>query len=304
MPRSPTRRVSRPQAIPPGSVEGASTDQLLVRQSDGEWRPATAGTDSLADDAVTNAKLRNSGALSVIGRSANSSGDPADIVATAASAAVLRESGSTVGFGTVVTAGLADGAVTEVKQTLADNTTGNVSATAHGYAPKFPNNTTTFLRGDGAYSSLPVKTIRKSASETVNNSTTLQNDDHLLGSVAASEVWTFMFVLFVSGVQASDIRIDVIGPSGSTVTFGVIGLTTGSTNVSNSSMNTIGNLLGGTNIGSVGTDSATGHTTVLVMGSCVNSTTAGDLQLRWAQNTADVSDLIVRSQSFLTMWRV
>lgn len=34
---------------------------------------------------------------------------------------------------------------------LADDTNGNVSASAHGFAPKFPNNTTTFLRGDGAY---------------------------------------------------------------------------------------------------------------------------------------------------------
>lgn len=34
---------------------------------------------------------------------------------------------------------------------LTDVTTNNVSATAHGWCPKFPNNTTTFLRGDGTY---------------------------------------------------------------------------------------------------------------------------------------------------------
>ncbi len=34
---------------------------------------------------------------------------------------------------------------------LTDITTANVSSTAHGFAPKFPNNTTTFLRGDGTY---------------------------------------------------------------------------------------------------------------------------------------------------------
>lgn len=34
---------------------------------------------------------------------------------------------------------------------LSDITTNNVSSTAHGFAPKFPNNTTTFLRGDGTY---------------------------------------------------------------------------------------------------------------------------------------------------------
>ncbi len=48
---------------------------------------------------ATETEARDSMALSVIGRTANSTGDPADIVATAASAAVLRESGSALGFG-------------------------------------------------------------------------------------------------------------------------------------------------------------------------------------------------------------
>lgn len=67
------------------------------------------------DNGTTNAKLRDSGALSVIGRSANSSGDPADISATPASAAVLRESGSVLGFGQVATAGIADNAIDDTK---------------------------------------------------------------------------------------------------------------------------------------------------------------------------------------------
>jgi hypothetical protein len=77
----------------------------------------TTGTvaTTIANDAVSNAKLRNSGALSVIGRSANSSGDPADISATAATDAVLRESGSVLGFGTIATAGIANDAVTFAK---------------------------------------------------------------------------------------------------------------------------------------------------------------------------------------------
>jgi hypothetical protein len=69
----------------------------------------------VADNSITNAKLRDSGPLSVIGRTANTTGDPGDISATAASGAVLRESGSTVGFGTVATAGVADDAVTFAK---------------------------------------------------------------------------------------------------------------------------------------------------------------------------------------------
>jgi hypothetical protein len=63
-----------------------------------------AGTP-IANDAISNAQLRNSAALSVIGRSANTVGDPADIVA-ANDGEVLRRSGTTVGFGKVATAGI------------------------------------------------------------------------------------------------------------------------------------------------------------------------------------------------------
>lgn len=42
-------------------------------------------------------------------------------------------------------------AVTEAELTLADNTTGDVSTARHGFAPKAPNDTTKFLRGDAAW---------------------------------------------------------------------------------------------------------------------------------------------------------
>jgi hypothetical protein len=78
---------------------------------------ATAGSNAttIANSAVTDAKLRDSGALSVIGRSANSVGAPADIATTASSDAVLRESGGVLGFGTIATAGIANSAVTLAK---------------------------------------------------------------------------------------------------------------------------------------------------------------------------------------------
>lgn len=70
---------------------------------------------NIGNDTIDNTKIRNSGPLSVIGQAANSTADPADISATAASGAVLRESGSTLGFGTVATAGIANQAVTYAK---------------------------------------------------------------------------------------------------------------------------------------------------------------------------------------------
>ena len=83
---------------------------------------AGSGATTIANDAVTDAKLRDSAALSVIGRSANSTGDPADIAA-GTDGHVLRRSGTTLGFGTVATAGIADDAVTYAKLQ-------NVSATS------------------------------------------------------------------------------------------------------------------------------------------------------------------------------
>ena len=76
----------------------------------------------IADNAVGNEHIRDSTAWSVIGRSANTSGDPADI-STTTDGYVLRTSGTTLGFGTVSSAGLASGAVTAGKIA-----TGGVSA--------------------------------------------------------------------------------------------------------------------------------------------------------------------------------
>jgi hypothetical protein len=49
-------------------------------------------TTELADDAVTDAKLRSSAAVSVIGRSANSAGNPADIAAGSNNQVMMRRS--------------------------------------------------------------------------------------------------------------------------------------------------------------------------------------------------------------------
>jgi dUTPase len=83
---------------------------------------ATKSTVASADidaHAVTNTVLRDSAALSVIGRAANSIGDPADIAA-GTDGHILRRSGTTLGFGTLATAGVADAAITYAKmQTVA-----------------------------------------------------------------------------------------------------------------------------------------------------------------------------------------
>lgn len=92
----------------------AGTDGHVLRRSGTTLGFGTIATAGIADDAVTDAKLRDSAALSVIGRSANSTGNPADIAASA-DGQVLRRSGTTLGFGTIATAGITDAAVTLAK---------------------------------------------------------------------------------------------------------------------------------------------------------------------------------------------
>lgn len=95
--------------MPQGAMSGDATQSIT-------------GAVTIANNVVTDAKFRLSTGLSVVGRSVNSTGNVADITA-GLDGQVLRRSGSTIGFGTVATAGITDDAVTYAKMQ-------NVSATA------------------------------------------------------------------------------------------------------------------------------------------------------------------------------
>lgn len=62
---------------------------------------ADANGTTIAANAVTDAKFRQSGALTVVGRAGNTTGDVADIGPAASSGDVLRRSGASLGFGTI-----------------------------------------------------------------------------------------------------------------------------------------------------------------------------------------------------------
>jgi len=94
------------------NVTTAKLAELAV--TTGKIADANVTTGKIANNAVDNTKLRDSAGLSVIGRKINSVGDPADILA-ATDGHVLRRSGVSVDFGTVGTAGIADGAITGAK---------------------------------------------------------------------------------------------------------------------------------------------------------------------------------------------
>jgi hypothetical protein len=67
----------------------------------------------IPDKTITDAKLRDSAALSVIGRSANTSGVPADITSTT-DGDVLRRSGTSIGFGKIGFLSMENGGIVNV----------------------------------------------------------------------------------------------------------------------------------------------------------------------------------------------
>lgn len=138
--------------------------------------PANSNTTTIANNAVTDAKLRDSAALSVIGRGANSSGDPADISATATSGAVLRESGSAIGFGTVATAGLANDAVDNTKLANMGNSTIKGRTTAGTGDPEDLTASQAAAIVQGSITSLSSPTITTPTITVNDNAFTLQDE--------------------------------------------------------------------------------------------------------------------------------
>jgi hypothetical protein len=149
--------------------------------------------------------------------------------------------------------------------------------------------------GSGGAGSLTV--VRKTANETVNNSATLQNDDHLLLAIGASEVWEFQFTLWYDAGVTPDIKFAITVPSGATLRWGNAPW-----------VNTAGAAYGtGAESSSGGSRDFAGGTApriTVIHGMIANSTNAGNLQLQWAQNTANASDTIVYANSTLKAWQL
>lgn len=136
---------------------------------------AGSGATSIANNAVTDAKLRDSAAVSVVGRSANSAGDPSDIAA-GANDRILRRVSDALDFGQLTIGMIPDDLVTYAKLQNVSATsrllgritagagdteelTGSQATTlldvftsgAKGLVPASGGGTTNFLRADGTF---------------------------------------------------------------------------------------------------------------------------------------------------------
>jgi len=132
--------------------------------------------------------------------------------------------------------------------------------------------------------------VRKTADQTVNNSAILQNDDQLLFAIGANEVWEFSFILLATSGTTPDMQVAVTMPSGGDVDWFWVGP---------NSAGTLVEIVVNGSAGSTNMEAKDNPTVIIIRGIAVNSTNAGNVQLQWAQNTANATDTKVLTNSCL-----
>jgi len=163
-----------------GGLEFTGSGGIQTSAFTGDVEKSAGGTTTtISNNAVTDAKLRDSTALSVIGRASNSAGDPADISATA-NDTLLRRVSNALSFGQLTVGMVPDDLITYAKmQNIANNNRflGRISgaggdpeeltgtqatslldtftSSLKGLAPPSGGGTANFLRADGNWATPP-----------------------------------------------------------------------------------------------------------------------------------------------------
>jgi hypothetical protein len=144
---------------------------------------------------------------------------------------------------------------------------------------------------------------RKTADETVTNSTTFNSDDHLFVPVLANTKYWVEFFLIYDSTHAADIKMQWLVPAGATLRWTHGGLHTDAT----TTIDRVSRFYRDqTLVGTAAGGSAGGGTNVIVPGEgwLDVAGTAGTLQLQWSQVNANATGTIVRTNSLLIAQRL
>jgi hypothetical protein len=136
-------------------------------------------------------------------------------------------------------------------------------------------------------------TVYKTANETVNNSTTLQDDDQLLISVEANVTYDFEAEIIYNSGTTPDFKFAWTYPAGLTMFYAVYAAGGGT-------------FLGyyETEVNTPVLDGAGAAVGVLLKGTVIVAATAGTLQLQWAQNTLTAANTVVQAGSYIRLRRI
>jgi hypothetical protein len=142
----------------------------------------------------------------------------------------------------------------------------------------------------------------KAADETVTSNASPQDDDHLVAAVDANSTYLIMaYLVWTSTSATPDFRIDFTVPSGANIPQrSFFAQPTGNTS-------TTGTIDTGTTQSADGDDtraSVNGRMAGWLVGTLVVGSTAGDLQLRWAQGTSDSAGVTLKQYSWLRIEKV
>lgn len=141
--------------------------------------------------------------------------------------------------------------------------------------------------------------VRKASDETVNNSSTLQNDDELLAAVEANAVYHFKLRLTVNSGTTPDIKVGFTYPTSTTLTYDIMEGETPSGAAANVLTGPYTQADAAVAFSTTGSDQP-----CWIEGLIVVSSTPGTFQVQWAQFAATASNTIVRAGSYLILRRV
>ena len=141
------------------------------------------------------------------------------------------------------------------------------------------------------------KRIVKSNDETVNNSTTLQDDAALFWTPEPSSEWVFEMMIHFSSATTPDLKCAWTIPSPGSASQGTYLRTTGAA----LTMSAVSSLTTTVTADGAG---ATIQPLYFWGRVQVGSGASGNIQFQWAQNTLEVSDTIVYGQSWLVAHRI
>jgi hypothetical protein len=141
----------------------------------------------------------------------------------------------------------------------------------------------------------------KTATETVVSSTTLQDDNDLTVSVAASSVYVLDAMLKYDSSTTSDLKISWVGPAGATLSWTATVLIEAAASQQDVQM-LPGAALGASSV--LGVASAGGTTYAFIRGLLVVAGTAGTFKLQWAQQTSGGTNTNMLADSYIFLRRV
>lgn len=142
---------------------------------------------------------------------------------------------------------------------------------------------------------------KKTANEVVNNSASMQDDDHLTVTVAANAVYELTALLIYDGTTTADLKAGFTGPSGATLDWVTHSLDATAGSGTTAVKMTAQTISGTPSFGSIGAGS---KVVGRVSGLLTVASTGGTFKVQWAQNTAEATDTTMYAGSYLSLRRI